>query len=96
MIVTAVLMMKARFSHTGMVCGGHYLSGEERTDEEKETYDIELGQMVGFFGIVHVVILGTIFTALIIMSIIYCIRGPEYFKKKEDQVDETVQNQNLL
>ena len=39
MIVTAVLMMKARFSHTGRVCGGHYLSSEERTDEEKETYD---------------------------------------------------------
>jgi hypothetical protein len=40
MIVTAVLFMTARFTHPGMVCSGHYLSDEERTDEEKDTYDI--------------------------------------------------------
>jgi len=43
MIVSVVLFLTARYSHSGKVCSGGYLPDGERTEEELETYDIFLG-----------------------------------------------------
>jgi len=43
MIISAVLLLTARFSHAGKVCSGGYLPEGDRTEEELEIYDITLG-----------------------------------------------------
>jgi len=43
MIVSAVILLTARFSHAGKVCSGDYLPDGDRTEEELEIYDIFLG-----------------------------------------------------
>jgi hypothetical protein len=45
-----------------------------------------------FVGILTCAILGFVSIALVVMSIVYCVKGPEAFKKKGAQVDENLQD----
>ena len=47
--------------------------------------------MSAFFGIFHCILLGGICIAMIVMAVIYKVKGPDAFKKKDDS-----QKENLL
>ena len=85
-LVLMIVSLSVYVSEQGKICSGSYLSDEEKEDTESDIYkyyDMRLSIYVMLIALLHTFFVTLIVVGGIIYGIVYAIKGPEYFKKKE-------------
>ena len=89
----AGLLISAYVNEQAKICMGSYISKEDWAAEEDEYYpyyDKALGSYIFILTMVYGITSAIVLVGGTIAGILYCVKGPEFFKKKENEKESLI------